>query len=577
MRQNVHEALKGYSERILGPVISDTILGEHKGLPKFLFFFVVILYFVYMCLMQGHLMFAGEMWAEMATNYFAVSKDGNLFQKFFELDSGYIPLLPRIIAFAGDAIGFPAASMPYFYTWTSVLLTGCIVGAFCLRPFRAVVPNDILRFFCALIILLVADYETRTFINFTYFGIFLISVVTALSLSDSNRDVPRWCWLICFLILSKPAIVAVVPSLILAAIFAKRRFRLVATASIMLCCIQLIQMVHSHANGGFVTQINYSSFQKIDAGFRYSLGFLGGMLSGKKVAAEYYPPLIYGSIALFMILLTFCLVRRRSNSLLIIGLGLLLMNFMLNAFALSSQWNVNMENLPGVPLYRHTIVGFFGTTLIVTGWISTVFAADCPKFPFLISWLKPLVLALWFFVSGWAAFSVNVNKAVNPFAFNNSKWQEMSSAIDSGAPVCVPIDPLGWQFLRGCTDFTPNISWVAQFDYEKILEPGVFIPITMPQSVSDRTVMSVGVLLKPQSISKSTVQVTLVFQLKSGAKVFYSGQSELPPSGGLILLAGDKSISAQEVQSVQLMSSQPIRLASIKDDRNTLAVSWSGR
>jgi hypothetical protein len=566
-----------YKNLLLGPPNSCVKAVELGYGPVIYFLATLFLYSIYLCLTQPDWILGGQMWAEMATNYFPVARDGSLIERLFATDSGYIPLLPRLIALIGSTFGLPAIATPYFYTWVAMLLSAVMVGAFCLRPFRAIVPSDVLRFTCGLIVLLAADFETRTFINFTYFGIFLIAVITALSLSEQDVDVPKWCWLILLLMLSKPAVLTILPAMVVVSFVAKRRFRLITVAAMILCIIQLIQMAVSHQNGSFAPHSTYTTFEKIDAGLRYAWGFLGGMLLGKGMAPEYFRPLIFGAIISCIIAVTLCFRRRRSNSLLLIGLSLLVMNSLLNTFALSDQWNDSMDHLPGVPLYRHTIVSFFGAVLIVTGWICSVFSASPSWASRKTNWAAPIALLVWFGVSGWAQFAFSINKGPGALAFNNSQWKGMSSAIDSGGPVCVPIDPLGWQFIRECTNFTPQISWGMQFDYRLLPNNGSTVAVVLPSATQGRRILSSSVLMKPETLNTSIVQASLVFHLKSGPSVVFSGQSVLPPGGGLVMLSATQPVNADDVQSTQLIVPQPVQLAYLRNNGHLPAISWYGQ
>ena len=56
--------------------------------------------------------------------------------------------------------------------------------------------SDGLRLLVALSVLALADYETRTFINFTYFAAFFILILSALALVSDKMDAPPgWAWL----------------------------------------------------------------------------------------------------------------------------------------------------------------------------------------------------------------------------------------------------------------------------------------------------------------------------------------------------------------------------------------------
>ena len=168
--------------------------------------------------MQPSWMLGGEMWAEMATNYFPNANSPSYFHKLFSTDAGYIPVPQRLIALVGNALNFPAGSIPYFYTWSATLLTGMMVGTFCLARFRILVKNDALRFCAAIVILIVADFETKTFINFTYFAAFFVAIITSLALVDDIEEVPWWAWFVPILMVSKPAVLSALPAMIIVVI-----------------------------------------------------------------------------------------------------------------------------------------------------------------------------------------------------------------------------------------------------------------------------------------------------------------------------------------------------------------------
>lgn len=220
---------------------------EHR--PFSLFLLCIVSYCLYLILMQPSWVLGGEMWAEMGSNYFPAASSPSILVKLFTTDAGYIPLPQRILAACGDLLNFSASSIAYFYTWSAIVLTGAMIGVFCLKPFRLLVSNDFLRFFSAITILLIADFETRTFINFTYFSAFFIAILTALALVDRSRDVPWWAWFIPIMILSKPTVLSVLPAMIVVAYVSKARFRLITALAVLFCFGQMIQMYLSNAAG----------------------------------------------------------------------------------------------------------------------------------------------------------------------------------------------------------------------------------------------------------------------------------------------------------------------------------------
>ena len=93
-----------------------SVSNQNTFIPKLLFSLTICLYITYQILIQSSWLFSGEMWAEMATNYFVNAKSSSYLTNFFATDAGYIPLPPRIIAFIGNSLNMSAAVIPYFYT-----------------------------------------------------------------------------------------------------------------------------------------------------------------------------------------------------------------------------------------------------------------------------------------------------------------------------------------------------------------------------------------------------------------------------------------------------------------------------
>ena len=109
--------------------------GKHSRIPIVLFAVAITFYCVYLALVQSSWVLGGGMWAEMASNYYPNSISDSLWTRLFATDFGYVPLPQRLIGIVGSSFNLPAAAIPYFYTWSAVILTGAMVGSFCLRPF----------------------------------------------------------------------------------------------------------------------------------------------------------------------------------------------------------------------------------------------------------------------------------------------------------------------------------------------------------------------------------------------------------------------------------------------------------
>ena len=262
------------------------------------------------------------------------------------------------------ALALPASSIPYAYSWTAILLTAAMVGSFCLGPFRRVVQSDGLRLLVALSVLALADYETRTFINFTYFAAFFILILSALALVSDKMDAPPgWAWLTPVLMISKPAVVATLPGLLLAAILGRgRRYRWLAAASVVACCAQAAQMLLSRANGAFATPTTTSLPEKLYIGIEYAFGYLGVFTSGRPMRAGFLHPGMYGMAIAALLVALILFRKRRANALIPIGGLAIVFTTLLNALAFGDSWTADLPHLASSSIYRHVIVIFFGVT-----------------------------------------------------------------------------------------------------------------------------------------------------------------------------------------------------------------------
>ena len=488
--------------------------------PAILFLWTIFLYVCYQLTMQPGWVLGGEMWAEMATNYFSNANSPSYLQKFFSTDSGYIPAPQRLIAFFGSQFNLPAASVPYFYTWSAIICTGIMIGVFCLEPFRKLVKSDLLRFLTAISILMVADFETRTFINFTYFSAFFVAIVTALALIEDSKEVPWWAWFSPILMVSKPAVLAALPAMILVAMVSKSRFRWITIVVFGLCMGQLLQMHISAKTGVMPFRTSEITFvSKVVASFEYFFGFLGGYVIGKTFLGTKYFLILTGlfifCISVFVIFIKKC----NSGALIIIGLSLLFFNVTLNAFVLSDSWNLDMARLDGIPVYRHIIVGFFGCILVVSGTFSTI-TNNSISYPrgFIKNNLGAIFFVTWFICSGWFVFAGKISREPSSPIINNSQWQSMAFAIDSGAsPLCVPIDPwwkgASWMYSRNCILLKPAPVWE---DGLILISSPLFFDLSPPSIISDKTLLAAAVLVKPFSAKKSFIQVQMIIKLVDG-------------------------------------------------------------
>ena len=558
------------------------IQNENSTRPTFYFIFCMVFYCLYLIVMQPAWVLGGEMWAEMATNYFPNASASSIAIRFFSTDAGYIPLPQRIVAYVGSSLSLPASAIPYFYTWSAILISGGMVGVICLKPFRALVKSDLLRFFTAIAVLLIADFESRTFINFTYFAGFFAAIVTALAFVEKSDDVPWWAWFIPILMISKPAVLSALPAMIMVALVSKTRFRLITLTAMLFCLAQIIRMVFSHSAGDFLSTNEFSVIEKFYSSAKYFVGFLGAFLAGKAVSTEFYRPILFGFGLLVVCVFTLLKKRTNASALILVGLSLLFFNVLLNSFALSDSWNINMERLNGTPLDRHIIDGYFGVVLVVVGLIAALLDNGVSQSRSWIINVGPAVFCSWFIFSGWFLFAGSINRVPSSPMIYNSQWQTMANAIDSGQATCVPIDPLGWMFQRNCFQLNPDIDanlWVKTLRFESVkLEGGNgAIFIEPPSSALSKNMISLAVLIRPQAEQSILINAEAVLKMKNGATKYLIGSRQLAAAGGLLMLTGRGATPISEIEAVTLKFSAPVDLAVVPiESRNKPVVFWMG-
>ena len=520
------------------------------------------------------------MWAEMATNYYLNAESPSLLTKLFATDAGYIPIVPRIIASIGNQINIPATFTPYFYTFTALILSGMMVGCFCLSIFRKLLLSDSLRVVIAISVLMVADFETRTFVNFSYFSAFFIAIVTSLALKDKFEEVPWWAWLIPICIISKPAVASAIPAMVIASIFSKNRFRQVTAVSLLLFLMQFIQMVIS-SKIGVMHQVNETSLvSKFVSSVLYFFGFLGGYAIGPAINPNKYLSIQMGICIFIISIFVILKIKNRATSLIGVGASLLLFNVILNCFALTDSWNLNLNTLKDIPVYRHTIVGYFGVILMIGALISCLFVTEESQIKFnLKNYYGTFLFCIWFTVSGWFLSGLTLSKEPISPTIGNSQWQKMAHAIESGTnPICVPVDPWhkreSWLYQRNCQLLKIPPFWK---DGSLLIKDPLYFDLSPPVRLFEKKLLSAAVLAKPLSSKNEFIEVRMLMTLRDGNKVNYQGSNLIRPTGGLIQLNGPVSVKINEIVSIRLYFNLPVEIALASDDPPGLpSIAWMG-
>jgi hypothetical protein len=560
--------------------------------------------------MQENWATSGEMWAEMATNYFVNANADSLLTSLFATDAGYIPLPQRIIALLAQIINVPIANIPYFYNWSAITLSALMVGTFCLKPFRQLIPSDLLRFLVAITVLLAADTQSKNFINFTYFAGFFITVITALALVDKRQEISKWSWFIPVLMLSKPAILATLPAMLIVAIVSKKRFRLItlvtlAGALVQIASIKLHQLsgVCWHENElTYFIQINHQSLASYLYTFwHFFCQCFAGFVAGSKVVILniFLPwPGLY-----LLVLCGFVLYKNRSNanSLALVSLSMSFFGILLYYLTLNNcsmlLYSRNIQELYANPLShllsrpRHLVVSYDGIVLLMASLITSALmpqqSSPQQQRDTQLD-VAPLFFVLWFIFSGWLAICSKPKANVKMEISDISQWQSMAYAIKTQRTLCVPITPLGWVFKRNCYEMSnllqaiiTNVTGNNTILFEQL--PGQSggqnvgqnvgsssVVITPPASTVNKNLISLAVIVKLPQQQLITVLAKAAITMKDGTMKYLYGNNrteQIKTNTMLLMLTGQEIIPLNKVKSIRLIFNVSLAIGNFCDSK----------
>jgi hypothetical protein len=419
------------------------LLNADENIPKLFFYLLISLYLFFQIWSLPNWIFGGDMWAEMATNYYHNSIIEPLYSQFLITDAGYLPIPQRLIAFFGSVLGLNSSMIPYYYTWLSSFLSAVLVGVFCLSSFRVVIESDFLRFCVCIVNLLVIGFEESTFINFFYLATFFILVCCLYILN--NKKTPVWFWLIPLFVISKPAVLAVLPIVLFCAIKSDLRFRKIAFFTCIMGLIQLFQMWYSRSHIGTfslersLADIFYISYEM----FFTSIGkyVIGNIVSSSQTA--FYLGMVF--FAFCMIILSFSSSKNRM--LIIFGLLLSLENTFLNSVSLD-YWNGNIDIFNVLFFNRHTWVTYIGIIFVVVGFILIIFENIFRKNNKYFSIASSTIFILWFVFSGWVE---HIRTPMREPSLTY-EWQKSVKNTGNDEIKIININPRGWTYEYNRTE-----------------------------------------------------------------------------------------------------------------------------
>ncbi|WZB69678.1 hypothetical protein WJ968_26605 [Achromobacter xylosoxidans] len=123
---------------------------------------------------------------------------------------------------------------------------------------------------------------------------------------------------------------------------------------------------------------------------------------------------------------------------------------------------------------------------------------------------------------------------------NASYWQAQSYRIDSGAPVCVPINPIGWAYLRGCSPLVQELSWGGHsLNFQPISFSSGMGRLTIPipeAALNGRGIQALAIAVKPTVAREQPFAARIVLTLKDESVRYLTGAMRLKPAGALLLI-----------------------------------------
>jgi hypothetical protein len=576
----------------------DPATHGQRSVPYFLFGLTPLLYIAQQLLTHTRAILGGEMYAEMSSNYYATTQMYGARLQLLAIDAGYIPLPQRIIGLVGWWLGLPPSAIPYYYTGTALVLSALLVGAICLPPFRALIANDYLRFALSAAILLVLDFETRGYINFTYLVVVPAAFISALALVGGQ--VPRWAWFLPILMISKPGVLTALPMIIVAALVSTRRFRIMAAVSTVAAVVQVIRLAISSTLPGSLLQQGASTslFDKIVVAVQYTLGFIGRFVLAPAGAAVPGAEIASGTIVLVIFLVVALVSRSKASAAIFAGLSLVAADMLLNAVVYPVWFNTDLSMTVMVGFDRRVVVAEIGALVALAGVVAVVtesplvwagldratrLAANRLR-PAIVPVLRTAAVLLfiaWFVIVGWMRYSAGVNAPNVAPSTDVSKWEAMAPALASGQPVvCIPTAPFGWSaYGRGCESLGAGVPASLDFQPVKQQTSGAWsTSIPVPEGIRGRALAATEVLVQPTQADQ-LVHATLTVTTSSGSKNVFIAADRLPLTGGSMLFEHSPADLLKEPESVTVAFDAPVRIGWVPDGAGGegIAVHWMGQ
>jgi hypothetical protein len=419
--------------------------------------------------------------------------------------------------------------------------------------------------------------------------------LTALAVVERDRPVPAWAWLVPVFMISKPGVLAVLPAMVVAAVLSPGRFRRVTAVSVLAGLVQVVQLAVSSASGNSLLQdSDQSALSKLFTAGKYTVGELGRMLTGPLTGWGTYPWMFLGIGLALLALAAAVLLHGRAAPLVPIGLSLVFFTMVVDAFTFSTAFGRDMALLSSAGFDRRFLVAVIGAFFVVAGLIATVLESPrvlrasrrfdprgrlgLPGLARAGTVLGAAVFAVWFVASGWLDYSGAVNRPFGVPIADVSQWEAQAAQIgDLSQPVvCVPVDPFGWAYGRGCSVLVDDKVIPSWFGWAQV-PSGEQVDLAVPRKVTAGRLASVGIMVQPAA-GTSTVRGTVTLTSRDGEQTVLTGEADLPAGGGLVQFQGRPTPLVEDVTEVRVQFDQPVALAAQDPaEADTAIVLWLGQ
>jgi hypothetical protein len=519
-------------------------------------------------LTEKNWLFSGEMWAEMITNYFdrSLSSDPRIW--LLSTDSGYIPLTQRLISKAVNISLINIECIPYIYTWIAILLSIMGWSAFALPYFRPIIKSDYARAAICILIGSCQDFESRTFINFTYIYAWLATISSLREIYTDEKQPGKSLKFLPLALISKPGVLASLPLIIIAGLKKGGETKRIAIYSIIAASAQILQIKISQSTGlSPFHNSNEEIIKNLFIGICYGFGYIihiailpfNNAIKVNTFGTEWLFPTTGFAICAYI---AFRHITSRGQQhppyILIAGVLLSCGNMVLNKIALPMDWPNDFSKLHDHILYRHTIISFWGAILFYIGLFKIIW----PK----ISGSRSIKIIIFSTYSiaylAWLSIGIQVSKTPPAPLLGSSEWQQYSKLTQKfNEWPCMTVNPYAWGvYGNNCFKLNIGDALSAPWGFET---PSTEASIPVPPAAKDHFIHSVSVFIRTK---KSGIEIFATSTTSDG--ITLSGTKTSNQYGTSITLRTRNQSPIRDDQ-ITIHFSAPVEILSIQTNQNT--------